>query len=297
MQNLKLAGAAAAALTAVIITDIDSLMAQPGAPVLAPHRAVYDIKLDQSRGGSGVSDMSGRMVYELTGSHCEGYTQTMRFVTRMTNSEGATSISDMRSSSWEDALAKSFRFSSSQYKDTKLSDQTQGDASRTSVADSGKIELKQPKKKEITLRNKVYFPIQHSIALLAAAQKGDTLFQADVYDGSEKGEKIYATTSYIGRSLPAGHNKKLSQAGDSGKLDPLRSWPVSISYFEDGSENKDAVPSYELAFLYFENGVSQRLFIDYGDFAIRGELKDLTFLDTAKCDKPAPGPAPAAIKK
>ncbi len=293
MRKLKLAGAAAVALTAFVITDTYGLMAQPGAPVLAPHRAVYDIKLDQSRGGSGVSDMSGRMVYELTGSQCEGYTQTMRFVTRMTNSEGATSISDMRSSSWEDALAQSFRFSSSQYKDTKLSDQTQGDASRTSVADSGKIELKQPKKKEITLKDKVYFPIQHSIALLAAAQKGDTLFQADVYDGSEKGEKIYTTTSYIGRSLPAGHNKKLSQAGESGKLDQLRSWPVSISYFEEGSEKKDAVPSYELAFLYFENGVSHRLFIDYGDFAIRGELKDLTFLDTTKCEKPAP----AAVKK
>ena len=57
------------------------------AKVLAPHRAVYEITLDRSRGGSGVSDMSGRMVYELKGSECEGYTQTMRFVTRMTNQE------------------------------------------------------------------------------------------------------------------------------------------------------------------------------------------------------------------
>lgn len=267
-----------------------TVQAQPaGAPALAPHRAVYEIKLAEARGGNSVSDMSGRMVYELTGSECEGYTQTMRFVTRMTNQEGATSLSDMRSSSWEDALAKSFRFSSSQYKDTKLSDTTQGNANRSSLTDAGKIELKEPAKKEIQLKDRVFFPIQHSIALLAAARKGDTIFQADVYDGSEKGEKVYATTSYIGRVQPAGHNKKLPQVGAATQLDGLRSWPVSISYFEQGSENKDAVPSYELAFLYFENGVSRRLFIDYGEFAIRGELKDLIFLDPVKCDaRPTP---------
>ena len=39
----------------------------------------------------------------------------------------------------------------------------------------------------------------------------------------------------------------------------LKSWPISISYYEDGNDKKDALPSYELAFLYFENGVSRRL--------------------------------------
>lgn len=48
--------------------------------VLAPHRAVYEISLDQSRNAGSVTDMSGRMVYELTGSACEGWSQSMRFV-------------------------------------------------------------------------------------------------------------------------------------------------------------------------------------------------------------------------
>lgn len=258
--------------------------AQPvAAPVLAPHRAVYDVVLDQTRGGSGVTEMSGRMVYELTGSECDGYTQTMRFVTRMTNQEGAASVTDMRSSSWEDALAKSFRFNSSQYKDTKLSEQTQGDASRAAAAGGGKVELTKPDKKELPLRAKVYFPIQHSIALLVAAQKGDTVFQADLYDGSEKGEKTYATTSYIGKALPAGHNKTLPSVANAQSLDGLKSWPVSISYFDPDKDKGDSVPAYELAFLFFENGVSRRLFIDYGEFAIRGTLKDITFLDSPKC--------------
>lgn len=263
-----------------------SLRAQPGgAPVvLAPHRAIYEITLDQARGGSGVSDLSGRMVYELTGSACEGFTQNMRFVTRMTNQEGAASLTDMRSSSWEDAIAKSFKFNSTQYRDAKLSETTEGDASRGSKAVEGKVELTKPEKKGIALKSNVYFPIQHSIALIEAARKGDAVFQADLYDGSEKGAKTYATTSYIGRPQPVGYNKKLRVLANADKLDSLRSWPVSISYFEEGAEKKDATPSYELAFLYFENGVSRRLFIDYGDFAIRGELKELTFLEPGKCD-------------
>jgi len=64
----------------------------------------------------------------------------------------------------------------------------------------------------------------------------------------------------------------------------LMSWPVSISYFDPQKEKQDGLPSYELAFLYFENGVSRRLFIDYGDFAIRGVLKDITFLEATKCE-------------
>ena len=56
----------------------------------------------------------------------------------------------------------------------------------------------------------------------------------------------------------------------------------------------EAVPTYELAFRFYENGVSSKLFIDYGDFAIRGELKELTFLEEEKCSVPgtSPGTSP-----
>ncbi len=100
-----------------------SAQSSTGEPVaLAPHRAVYEIELAESRGASSVANMSGRMVYELSGSACAGYTQSMRFVTRISSQDGSPSISDLRSTSWEDVLAKAFRFSSTQYKDAKLED-------------------------------------------------------------------------------------------------------------------------------------------------------------------------------
>ena len=69
------------------------------------------------------------------------------------------------------------------------------------------------------------------------------------------------------------------------QLDQLAAWPVSIGYFEPGSDKKDAVPVYELSFLFFENGVSRKLFIDYGEFAIQGELKEIVFHPPSKCEQ------------
>ena len=87
--------------------------------MLAPHRAVYEMTLATARGGTGVTAVTGRMVYELTGSACEGYTQNMRFVTQMANQGGTTMITDLRSSSWEEGSGKRFRFNSSQFRDEK----------------------------------------------------------------------------------------------------------------------------------------------------------------------------------
>ena len=252
-------------------------------PGLSPHRATYEITLDKAKNGA-MADLSGRMVYELTGSECEGFTQTMRFVTRSTSQEGEATVNDMRSSTYEDMAANTFKFSSSQYKDDQQTESTLGEGKRD-AAGGIKVEVAKPKKTEVTIGSKTLFPVQHSLAMLAAARSGQSLFSADLYDGSEKGEKVFATTAVIGARNAPGKYPKLPQVKNSEKLDVLASWPISLSYFEKGNDKSDSGPIYELAFLFFENGVSQRLFIDYGDFSIRGALKDLTFLDSAPCNK------------
>jgi EipB-like len=252
---------------------------------LAPHRAVYDIVLDQTRAAGSVTDLTGRMVYELTGNACDGYTQNMRFVTRTTGQEGTQKLNDLRSSSFEDGAFKSLKFSSSQYADEQQSEQTGGEASRPSDGGKVKVEVTRPAKLSLTLDAATLFPIQHSIRVLEAAKAGKSLFTSDLYDGSEKGEKVYATTAVIGNKAAPGHNAKLPKIANTDKLDKLAAWPVSLSYFEKGKDKTDATPAYELAFLFFENGVSRRLFIDYGEFAVRGTLKEITFLDVLPCDK------------
>lgn len=262
-----------------------SALAASDPVVLAPHRAVYDIVLDQARAAGSVTDLTGRMVYELTGNACDGYTQNMRFVTRTSGQDGAQKLNDLRSSSFEDGAFQTLKFSSSQYADEQMSEQTGGEAARNGEGGKVKVEVAKPTKKSLVLDAATLFPIQHSIQILEAARAGKTLFTSDLYDGSEKGEKVYATTAVIGNTAAPGHNAKLPKIANTEKLDKLKAWPVSLSYFEKGKDKTDATPAYEMAFLFFENGVSRRLFIDYGEFAVRGTLKEITFLDALPCDK------------
>jgi hypothetical protein len=251
---------------------------------LAPHRAIYEMSLDKTRSGSSVTAVKGRMVYELTGSACDGYTQNMRFVTQMSSAEGPTVLSDLRSSTWEDADARIFRFNSTQLRNEKATETTVGDANRAGPGGEIKVEITRPAKATKTLKAGTYYPVQHSIALVAAAKAGRDRLRVDIYDGSEKGEKVYDTSARIGKRVAPGANRKLPPIENAAPLDALPAWPVTISYFELGQDARDAVPVYELGFLYFENGVSRKLLIDYGDFAIKGELSALTFLDAGKCE-------------
>jgi hypothetical protein len=251
--------------------------------VLAPHRAIYELTLVSARGGQGLTSVAGRMAYDLVGSACEGYTQNMRFVTRMTYQSGNTSIADMRSSTWEDGLGKRFRFDSTQFRNEKATEATVGDAARLGAAEDIKVELTKPVKKSITLPARVHFPVQHTIALLQAAKAGKASFRADLYDGSEKGDKVYDTVAALGRVYAPGGNRKLPAVAGTDRLNGLRAWPVSIAYFEPRSERADALPIYEISFLMFENGVSRKLRIDYGEFALEGDLTSISLHEPSKC--------------
>jgi hypothetical protein len=252
--------------------------------LLAPHRAVYDMTLGTSRSGSSVTAVTGRMVFEITGSACEGYTQNMRFVTEMRSNEGEPVLSDQRSSTWEDGQGRIFRFNTTQLRNQKPAETTVGDANRAGPAGEVKVDITKPAKSSKTLASGTFFPVQHSIALLEAAKSGKDKFRADIYDGSEKGEKAYDTSARIGKMMPPGANASLPSLKASDPLERMPAWPVTISYYERGQSGQDATPVYELSFVFFENGVSRRLVIDYGDFSIKGELSRIDFLEPTKCE-------------
>lgn len=253
---------------------------------LSPHQAVYEITLERAANSSGIADMSGRMVYELVGGACSGYTQKMRFVTRVVDREGQSVVNDLRTSSWEDAAGRNMRFLQSQYRGRELTETTEGTVDRTTATGDIEVELSQPTTRAIALDGPVYFPIQHSVELLKAAREGRRQFPARLYDGSEQGETVYETSTFIGKALPgetamAGVPAAVRQAT---RLEGLSAWPVAISYYEAKSKGTDAAPNYELAFRFHDNGVSSNLFIDYGDFAIRGELRELKMLEPEACE-------------
>ena len=105
--------------------------------LLAPHRAVYDLKLSKSHGSRGVEAVRGRILYDFSGNACEGYELKFRQVSELDSGEGQAALSDLRSSTWEDADAKKFRFNSENLFNEQQTDSVDGHAERNakSVAD------------------------------------------------------------------------------------------------------------------------------------------------------------------
>jgi hypothetical protein len=248
---------------------------------LVAHRAIYEMTLDDARSASGITGIDGRMVFEFTGSECDGYSLNMRMVTQMTDSQGQTNLTDLRSSTWEQGDGQKFRFQSAQYLNDKLGDVTMGRALRETPNEAVKVKLSQPSTDELNLSGPLLFPTQHSLALIEAARTGQGLFQARVYDGSEKGRKVYDTTAFIGTEVQPGADAKLETAAKDKGLGELASWPVSIGYFE--AKGGDLTPSYQIDFRLYENGVSRELLIDYGDFSIHGTLTSLEYIKAPEC--------------
>jgi hypothetical protein len=263
------------------LTDWAHAFAGKESNKLVAHRAIYEMTLDDARSASGITGIDGRMVFEFTGSECNGYSLNMRMVTQMTDTQGQTNLTDLRSSTWEQGDGQKFRFQSAQYLNDKLGDITMGRAVRETPNEAVKVKLSQPSTAELDLSGPLLFPTQHSFALIAAARSGEGLFQARVYDGSEKGQKVYDTTAFIGTEVPPGDDPKLEQVAKDKGLGKLASWPVSIGYFE--TKGGDLTPSYQIDFRLYENGVSRDLLIDYGDFSIRGTLNSLEYLKATDC--------------
>lgn len=270
-----------AAVTAWSSEPVQSFAAKDSV-LLAPHRAVYDMALDPTKSAEGIAGVRGRMVFEFGGSACEGYTLNIRLVTEMTNQDGDSAVTDLRSSTWEDGRGEHFRFNSTQYRDEKITETSSGNAEKK--ASGVVVDLKKPEEEKLRYPGSILFPTQHSRQVLDAALKGKRIVQAKIFDGSEKGRRLYATTAFIGKMRPPGADKNpRDDIPNEEKLDTLKSWPVTISYF-DGMAEGEAVPDYEMSFQLFANGVSRDIMIDYGDFAVRGELTSLEFFKQPKCE-------------
>ncbi|MCP1539231.1 cell envelope integrity EipB family protein [Methylorubrum extorquens] len=264
-----------------------AMAAGPAAPVpndaairLANHRAVYDLSLARSEGTRAVEGVRGRIVIDFSGDACRGYTMQTRQVTMLNSGESGDRTSDLRSTTFENGDGKSFRFRTTTVLNNAPSPAVDGTAE---AADALKVKLKEPKRDQFQAEGAVLFPIHHMIRLIEAAKAGETTVSAKVFDGSDDGRKVYDTLAIIGRpnAAPAADTErdKPLREGDHGGM---RRWPVTLSYFTAGAGER--TPIYTLTFDLYEDGVSGRLHLDYGDFAIDGNL---TRLDLAKADPKA----------
>jgi EipB-like len=283
--------AAVLVLGFLLLTPFGAAQAQGAAPttapsapvVLAAHRAIYDLSLGETRGDSPIAAVSGRIVYDFSGNACQGYSLDFRQVSELDTGEGKVSTSDLRSTTWEGADAKDFKFKSQNFVDQNLVSSVEGHAEH----DPGKtaVSLDKPQQTSLTLDPSVVFPTEHMVRAVQAARAGKSILNFPVYDGSDTGDKVFNTLTVIGKKLePSEHNHD-DAAAQEPKLAKVPRWPVTISYFDKAKadDSGEQTPVYSIGFELYENGISRALRLDYNDFVVEGKLTSLDFKDQKPC--------------
>jgi EipB-like len=262
------------ALTRFSVPTLAMICAVSGAQaevVLAAHRAAYNISLASGAGQQAPVSASGLIAYEFRGSRCAGYASNFRQVTVLQKSEGEPVSADTKATTMEDGQGRSLQF----HIDTSGSDSPTDPIDGKAVREEGgeiALNLGKPSPQELTLNKDVLFPTQHIAKIIESAKTGATTVQAQVFDGSDTGSKIYDTLTIIGKA-GAG---PVEDAADASALKDVLRWPVTISYFD--ASKKDQPAEYILSFDLYENGVSGSLKLDYGSFALAAHLVQIELL-------------------
>jgi hypothetical protein len=249
--------------------------------ILDPHKAVYDLRLDNDVPSKSVEGARGRIAFDFTGDACEGYALTFRQVTELQSSEIGTRTIDSRQTSFEDGAAASFRFKSESTMTGAKSDLVDGSVQR--VDGQYRVKVDKPKPATSTLSSSVMFPSGQVKAIIAAAKAGQTTFAVQLFDGSEDGARVYDTLAVIGRQLEKGPSASLEEPLRRPEFEKMARWPVTISYFKQGAS--EATPSYRVAFDLYENGVTGAVRMHYSDFSLTATLTRLDLLARSACEK------------
>jgi hypothetical protein len=213
----------------MLVAPTAASQAEGAAPriVLVPHRAVYDLSLLSTKGMAGVDEARGRLVFEITGTACDGYATNFRQVTELHGAEnsGGDRSFDVRSASFEAGDGMSLRFSN----DTVRSGKTDHVEGKAKITSKGvEISVAKPEAASLTVTGDTLFPNAHIKRLIAEAMESNKLFSTKVYDGSDTGRKVYDTFAVIG--APVSAEAAAADAEPAAKADQLKghaSWPLA----------------------------------------------------------------------
>ncbi len=249
-----------------------------GFEVLAPHRAIYEVKLVDSQDRSGIQSMNGRIVYELQGSECDGISIQYRFVTRISTGRDSF-VTDQQSASYESPDGKEYSFSTKSFVNDQADQNVSGSAVQT--PDGIKVVHGGAEPKTLALGEGV-FTSTHLLEVLQNAEKGEAFVSHTVFDGAGEADKVLKSATVIGKQK----TMDAEFEGEKGVESLLKkpAWPVTMSYFEPVQDNTaEALPIYEASFLLYKNGITRDLTMRYPDYELKATLSELEMLEKNDC--------------
>jgi len=284
---------AAETARATVLAAIDPAAGEDAASsdvVMVSHKAIYDFRmLGISSGGGGLSDIRGSMFYEQADA-CDGWTTDHRFTSEYFYPERPALLNVSQYTAWEAKDRSLFQFNSERQEDGNPGEQLRG-AVEPAADGTAKAVFSRPPELSFDLPAGYYLPVQHTREIIARARKGEKIFHAVLFDGTDAEGPVEVNAIITKAATP----EELAAIGKTadGKVDPridaalasAPAWHVRMAVFplypkegQDGS-----TPSYEMDMLLHDNGVVSDAVVDYQQFKLAQKLTALEALPPANC--------------
>jgi hypothetical protein len=242
------------------------------APTMVPHRAVYDLTLVSARSGTGVSSVTGEMMAEWTES-CEGWALAHRTLFDIAHTQGRSLRLTSSVATWESRDGLQYHFDITNAVNGKVTEKFEGRAQLDEKHRGGQVYYITPTREPLMLSPGTVFPMVHTERVLAAIQNAPAIRSMVVFDGmSEHGSS--RVSAVIGKPSMAGNSSFAA-------LKDHRSWPLQLAYFSVNSPELE--PEHEVGMRIYENGVSDWMLIDFGEFVVKADLKRLNYGKRPNC--------------
>ncbi len=242
---------------------------------LLSFEAIYEMSLERTSSSSNIAAYEGLLVLDTIDA-CDGFSTNQRISALVGDQEGKSILSDFVMTSWESTDRTLFRFESKVKMGGILAEETIGRATRDNTEEDGAIIFETPDIDPVMLTPDIQFPTEYIVQLISAAKKGESLYQSLMTDGSSE-TTVFETVTFIGDK---GNPEELEFEGAQ-LLEGLDHWPITMGYHN--RDSKEGLPEVEMSMDMYENGVGTHIVMDYGDFALRAELKELKAVEGAGC--------------
>jgi hypothetical protein len=241
-----------------------------------PHKATYELFLDRKRRGDGVSSAGGRMEFEWA-DVCDGWSITQKTQIYVGRSEGYNLNFGWSLSTWEAKDGLAYRFFIRRYTDGQESELLRGEAHLETIGGEGRAVFSSPEEKEVGLPAGTVFPTWHSFELLDLAQSEERGLWSVLFDGAGDDDGLSAVSAFItGEAKPQREGLL-----DSALIQAQPSWRMILAYYT--LDDQEALPIHEQELRLFVTGVAEDFVFDYGDFALRARLVELSELPPTGC--------------
>ncbi len=251
---------------------------RPEAIRIAPHHAVYKVKVASLRNGSNISGVGGKLEFEWR-DVCDGWAiqqRTQLHFSYVDDDDQEFSSSEL---TWEAKDGKRYQFNVKRTINGQEGDQFSGKAVQNKDG-SVSVAYSLPKEKKAQMPPGTIFPTAHTELLLkkAAAQNpAERFFMRRVFDGSDD-PGANDISAFI---LPQKDDIELDAKVKDSPLLKVPGWPVHLAFFKNGKENGE--PDYEMDLHLLANGVAKQIRIDYGDYAVVGVLDEIAPIEPRGC--------------